>query len=130
MELKTTRLREKIAQLRQQMHSLDQINEELKTLPDGRISMTDPDARSMATSGKGSGMVGYNVQMAVKDYAPGATGYPGSRCVPDALGLLPMIEHRPDGQRLARQSLGLHPKRSRNHRVKALCIEKPSISAT
>jgi len=27
--------------------------------------MTDPDARSMATSGKGSGMVGYNVQAAV-----------------------------------------------------------------
>jgi hypothetical protein len=27
--------------------------------------MTDPDARSMATSGKGSGMVGYNVQVAV-----------------------------------------------------------------
>jgi hypothetical protein len=65
VELKTTRLREKIAQLRQQMHHLDQIKEELKTLPDGQISMTDPDARSMATSGKGSGMVGYNVQMAV-----------------------------------------------------------------
>jgi transposase len=65
IELKTTRLREKIAQLRQQMHSLDQIKEELKTVPDGQISMADPDARSMATSGKGSGMVGYNVQMAV-----------------------------------------------------------------
>ncbi len=65
IELKTTRLREKIAQLRQQMHSLDQVKEELKTLPDSQISMTDPDARSMATSGKGSGMVGYNVQMAV-----------------------------------------------------------------
>ncbi|TPQ25186.1 IS1182 family transposase, partial [Cupriavidus pinatubonensis] len=65
IELKTSRLREKIAHLRQQMHRLDQIKEELKTLPDGQISMTDPDARSMATSGKGSGIVGYNVQMAV-----------------------------------------------------------------
>lgn len=65
LELKTARLREKIAQLRQQMHRLDQIKEELKTLPDGQISLTDPDPRSMATSGKGSGMVGYNVQMAV-----------------------------------------------------------------
>ncbi len=27
--------------------------------------MADPDARSMATSGRGSGMVGYNVQAAV-----------------------------------------------------------------
>uniref|UniRef100_Q46N74 Transposase, IS4 family n=1 Tax=Cupriavidus pinatubonensis (strain JMP 134 / LMG 1197) TaxID=264198 RepID=Q46N74_CUPPJ len=65
IELKTSRLREKIAHLRQQMHRLDQIKEELKTLPDGQISMTDPDARSMATSGKGSGIVGYNVQMAI-----------------------------------------------------------------
>ncbi len=33
--------------------------------PDQQISLTDPDARSMATSGRGSGMVGYNVQAAV-----------------------------------------------------------------
>lgn len=32
---------------------------------DGQVSLTDPDARSMATSGRGSGMVGYNVQSAV-----------------------------------------------------------------
>ena len=29
------------------------------------ISITDPDSRSMATSGRGSGVVGYNVQTAV-----------------------------------------------------------------
>lgn len=46
-------------------HTVKRVSLELKTLPDGQISMTDPDARSMATSGKGSGMVGYNVQMAV-----------------------------------------------------------------
>ena len=33
--------------------------------PDKQISLTDPDARSMATSGKDTGMVGYNVQAAV-----------------------------------------------------------------
>jgi len=33
--------------------------------PDKQISLTDPDARSMATSGKESGIVGYNVQTAV-----------------------------------------------------------------
>ena len=32
---------------------------------DKQISLTDPDARSMATSGRGSGLVGYNVQSAV-----------------------------------------------------------------
>ena len=30
-----------------------------------RFSLTDPDSRSMATSGRGSGVVGYNVQVAV-----------------------------------------------------------------
>ena len=33
--------------------------------PDGQISLTDPDARSMATSARHSGLVGYNVQSAV-----------------------------------------------------------------
>ena len=33
--------------------------------PDQQISLTDPDLRSMATSGRGSGVVGYNVQVAV-----------------------------------------------------------------
>src|SRR2546422_7731317 len=33
--------------------------------PGQQISFTDPDSRSMATSGRGSGMVGYNVQAAV-----------------------------------------------------------------
>jgi hypothetical protein len=33
--------------------------------PDKQISLTDPDARSMATSGRGTGMVGYNAQTAV-----------------------------------------------------------------
>ena len=30
--------------------------------PDQQISLTDPDCRSMATSGRGSGVVGYNVR--------------------------------------------------------------------
>jgi Transposase DDE domain len=33
--------------------------------PDQQISLTYPDSRSMATSGPGSGVVGYNVQVAV-----------------------------------------------------------------
>lgn len=65
LEAKTTRLQDKTARLREQMRNLDQIKEQFKTQPDGQLSMTDPDARSMATSGKGSGMVGYNLQGAV-----------------------------------------------------------------
>src|SRR5450755_2681623 len=37
----------------------------MRATPDQQISLTDPDARSMATSGRGSGVVGYNVQTAV-----------------------------------------------------------------
>ena len=33
--------------------------------PDQQISLTDPASHSMATSGRGSGVVGYNVQVAV-----------------------------------------------------------------
>jgi hypothetical protein len=63
--VKTVRLYEKIARLRQQMRELAQIRKQLEKQPDKQLSMTDPDARSMATSGRGSGIVGYNVQAAV-----------------------------------------------------------------
>lgn len=47
------------------MRVLDQVKVQVSTRPDGQLSKTDPDARSMATSGRGSGIVGYNVQVAV-----------------------------------------------------------------
>lgn len=65
LEARTSRLQNKIAQLQQQMRELDEMQEQLKNEPDGQVSLTDPDARSMATSGRGSGMVAYNVQVAV-----------------------------------------------------------------
>src|SRR5499426_2126831 len=42
------------------------IEKQVLTSPDQQISLTDPDSRSMATSGRGSGVVGYNVQVAVE----------------------------------------------------------------
>ena len=57
--------KEKIAKVKQQMQALEAIGEQMKASEDGQISLTDPDARSMATSGRGTGMVGYNVQTAV-----------------------------------------------------------------
>ena len=47
------------------MRRLKQIGKQMAKAPDGQISLTDPDARSMATSGRGTGMVGYNVHTAV-----------------------------------------------------------------
>ena len=66
-EAKTSRLTDKIAKLKQQMQDLQAMEQRLQEAPDGQISLTDPDARSMATSGCGSRMVGYNVQSAVDD---------------------------------------------------------------
>ena len=64
-EAKTTRLKEKIAKLREEIERLNALNARMMASEDKQISLTDPDARSMATSGKGTGMVGYNVQSAV-----------------------------------------------------------------
>src|SRR5512132_3530198 len=58
-------LKEKIAKVKEQMQTLGEIGERMKASEDGQISLTDPDARSMATSGRGTGIVGYNVQTAV-----------------------------------------------------------------
>jgi hypothetical protein len=65
-EARPARLKEKIAGLRRAMPSLKQMEQQVEAVPDQQISLTDPDARSMATSGKGTGIVGYNVQMAVE----------------------------------------------------------------
>ena len=64
-EATTTRLKEKIEGLRRQMQSLREMGRQVEAAPDKQVSLTDPDARSMATSGKGTGTVGYNVQIAV-----------------------------------------------------------------
>jgi transposase len=62
---KTTRLKEKLARLAEQMQRLKGLEARMLAAPDQQISLTDPDSRSMATSGRGSGVVGYNVQVAV-----------------------------------------------------------------
>jgi transposase len=62
---KTARLKDKIATLKQEMQRLEKLEDQMLATPQQQISLTDPDARSMATSGRGSGMVGYNVQAAV-----------------------------------------------------------------
>jgi transposase len=66
LKTKTDRLKEKIEKLKEQMHRLEILKVKMLATPDQQISLTDPDARSMATSGRGSGVVGYNVQVAVE----------------------------------------------------------------
>lgn len=60
---KAGRLNDKIAALKAQMQQLQAIETQLAQAPDGQLSLTAPDARSMKT--RGTGIVGYNVQTAV-----------------------------------------------------------------
>jgi len=64
--LKRIRLKDKLEKLHSEMDKLNAIEKQLLAAPDEQISLTDPDSRSMATSGRGSGVVGYNVQTAVE----------------------------------------------------------------
>jgi transposase len=64
-EMRVTRLTERIDALRRQMRELQAMETRVEAAPDRQVSLTDPDARAMATHGKGTGLVGYNVQAAV-----------------------------------------------------------------
>ena len=63
--LKKMRYKEKLENLKSEMAKLAAIEKQVLASPDKQVSFTDPDSRSMATSGRGSGVVGYNVQTAV-----------------------------------------------------------------
>ena len=62
-KVKTERLQDKIAALKEQMQILEKVEVQLDATPDQQVSLTGPDARSMKT--RGTGVVGYNVQVAV-----------------------------------------------------------------
>ena len=62
---KVKRLKEKVEVLHQETERLNALEAEIMASEDQQISLTDPDARSMATSGRDTGVVGYNVQSAV-----------------------------------------------------------------
>jgi transposase len=62
---RVSQLKEKIAAVKAHLRKLGTIEKQMLQTPDQQLSLTDPDARSMATSGRGTGIVGYNVQTAV-----------------------------------------------------------------
>ena len=62
---KTDRLKDKLKTLREQMRRMDRLQERLARQPEPQLSLTDPDSRSMMSQAKGTGVVGYNVQVAV-----------------------------------------------------------------
>ena len=64
-QLRTGRLTERLGELRRQMRELEAMEQAVAASPDRQISLTDPDARAMASAGTGTGLVGYNLQAAV-----------------------------------------------------------------
>ena len=64
-QIRTTRITERLDALRARMRELQAMEKAVEAAPDRQVSPTGPDARAMATSGKGTGLVGYNVQAAV-----------------------------------------------------------------
>ena len=64
-EARKARLGEKIETLKEQIKRLKALEAQMLESEDKQLSLTDPDARSMMTSGRGTGMVGYNVQATI-----------------------------------------------------------------
>lgn len=64
-EAKVAQLTDKIAAMRTRLAELKEIEKQVHEAPDQQISLTDPDARAMATNMRGASVVGYNVQAAV-----------------------------------------------------------------
>jgi transposase len=64
-ELRTARLTTRLGELRRQMRELEAMEQAVAAAADHQISLTDPDARAMASAGTGTGVVGYNLQAAV-----------------------------------------------------------------
>ena len=62
---KAIRLNDRLDALKKQMQQLQALEAQVQAAPDKQIVLTDPDARFMATSKSGSGLVAYNVQTAV-----------------------------------------------------------------
>ena len=57
LAIKTEHLKEKPAKLESEMQRLAAMEQLMLASPDQQVSLTDPDSRSMATSGRGSGVV-------------------------------------------------------------------------
>ena len=62
---KKERLQKKIKKIEAEIEKIKAIGKLIDEGPDGQVSLTDPDCRSMRTKSKSSGVVGYNVQTAV-----------------------------------------------------------------
>lgn len=66
LAIKALHLKEKMVKFESEMLKLSAHEHAMLMSADKQVSLTDPDSRSVATSGCGSGVVGYNVQTVVE----------------------------------------------------------------
>jgi transposase len=126
--MKTTRLKEKLAKLAEEMRRLDGFEARMRAAPDQQISLTDPDSRSMATSGRGSGVVGYNVQVAVDTEHHLIVTHEVTNVGSDHSQLANMAKQTK--QTLATESLDVVADRGYFDSVEILACEEASITVT
>jgi transposase len=89
-EAKAERLKEKVAAMKAKLEQLKETEAKVLATPDQQISLTDPDARAMATSMRGSGVVGYNVQISVDTVSLHNNAHEVTNTVVDRTLLSPM----------------------------------------
>ena len=92
-------LKEKMALVKQEIQRLETIEQKLDESPEQQISLTDPDSRSMNSAGKGTGVVGYNVQAVVDAKNHLIVAHEVSNDTSDRAKLSPMAE-------MAREAMG------------------------
>jgi hypothetical protein len=125
---RVTHLKTKLDRVREQVDRLLGIARQLKYTPDGQISLTNPDARSMATRGKGTGLVGYNVQTAVDTETHLIVGHEVTTVGNDRAQLGPMARATKDALKL--EKLDAIADRGYFSGVEILACDKDSITAT
>jgi transposase len=101
-EAKASRLRDKIAAMKGKLAELKQLETAVLEAPDQQISLTDPDARAMATSMRGAGVVGYNVQTAVDTEHHLIVAHEVTNIVTDRTLLSPMARMAKDAMAVAK----------------------------
>jgi Transposase DDE domain len=93
-------LKDKIETVKAEITRLNEMSQRVKESPDGQVSLTDPDARAMVSKGRGTGVVGYNVQAAVDTKHHMIVAHEVTNVGTDRALLYPMAD-------AARQALGV-----------------------
>jgi transposase len=127
-EAKVARLKGKIEKLKEEIVRLNAINAEMMKSEDKQISLTDPDARSMATSGKDTGIVGYNVQIAVDTQHHLIVAHEVTNVGTDRHQLANMAEHARD--EMAVETLGVVADRGYYDGAEIMACEEAGITVT